>query len=82
MIERYTSKIDTVYTPQQWYEHVSIGVSSVEVVEMKQPFFLDFRQYLSQMHTERNKDEQKKIWIFKEWSGLILEKEKRQLKVN
>ena len=85
MIERYTSKIETVYIPQQWYEHVtnaSIGVGSVEVIEMKQAFFLNFRQYLSNMYTERNKDDQKKILIFRVWCGLISEKEKRKLKVN
>ena len=63
MIERYTSKIETVYLPQQWYEHVtnaSIGFGSVEVVEMKQTFFLNFCQYLSNMYTERNKDDQKR----------------------
>jgi len=63
MIERYTSKIETVYVPQQWYEHVtnaSTGISSVKVIEMKQSFFHDFRQYLNNMYTERNKDEQKR----------------------
>ena len=53
VIERYTSKIETVYTPQQWYEHVhnaSFGVRSIEVVEMQQDFFGDFRQHLKQVY--------------------------------
>jgi len=61
VIERYTSKIETVYTPQQWYGHVS-NVSTahgIQVVEMEQCFFLDFRQYLRNIYTERNKDEDK-----------------------
>jgi len=63
IIECYTYKIETVYVPQQWYEHVtnaSTGVSSVKVVEMKQSFFHDFCQYLNNMYTERNKEEQKR----------------------
>ena len=85
MIERYTSKIETVYIPQQWYEHVtnaSIGVGSVEVIEMKQAFFLNFCQYLSNMYTERNKDDQNKNLDFQSVVWLISEKEKRKLKVN
>ena len=68
VIERYTSKIETVYTPQQWYEHVhnaSFGVRSIEVVEMKQDFFRDFRQHLKQMYTERNKDDKNEALDFK-----------------
>lgn len=63
VIERYTSKIETVYTPEQWYQHVrnaSIGVRSVEVVEIKQELFRDFRQYFRQIYTERNKDDENK----------------------
>ena len=73
MIERYTSRIDTVYTPEQWYEHVrnaSIGERSVQVVEMKQGFFRDFRRDFRKMYTERNKDDknealdfQKIVWF-------------------
>lgn len=72
-IERYTSKIETVFTPEQWYQHVrnaSIGVRAIEVVEMKQEFFRDFRQHFRQMYTERNKDSsnepldfQKIVWF-------------------
>ena len=42
VIERYTSKIETVYTPEQWFEHVrnsSIGIRSIEVIEKNQMFF-------------------------------------------
>ena len=60
VIEWYTSKIETVYTPQQWYEHVANASSGVQVVEMKQSFFHNFRQYLSNIYTERNKDEDKR----------------------
>ena len=58
VIERYTSKVETVYLPQQWYEHVSNASTSheIQVVEMEQCFFLDFRQYLRNIYTERNKD--------------------------
>jgi len=45
MIECCTSKIETVYIPQQWYKHVtnaSIGLGSVKVIEIKQAFFLTF----------------------------------------
>ena len=62
VIERYTARIDTVYTPMQWYEHVrnaGLGVKSVQVVEMEQGYFYDFRQHLRKMYTERNKDEDK-----------------------
>ena len=59
MIEHYTSRIDTVYIPEQWYQHVrnaSIGIRSVEVVKMEQKFFCDIRQHLRKIYTERNKD--------------------------
>jgi hypothetical protein len=48
VIERYACKIETVYIPQQWYQHVrnaSYGMRSIEVIEMKQDFFRDFRQH-------------------------------------
>ena len=44
-IECYTSQIDTVYVPDQWYQHVHnacVGIKSVIVVEM-QDFFRNFR---------------------------------------
>ena len=62
MIERYAARIDTVYTPMQWYQHVrdaGFGAKSIEVVEMKQAFFCDYRKQLRKMYTERNKDEDK-----------------------
>ena len=56
VIERYTSRIDTVYTPQQWYEHVCTAASNVHVMEMKQEAFRDYRSYLRNRYTERSKD--------------------------
>jgi len=55
VIEWHTSKIKNFYaSQQQWYEHVSIASTAIQVVEMKQYFFLDFRQYLRSIYTERN----------------------------
>ncbi len=63
MIERHTSKVETVYVPQQWYRHVresAVGAKTrVEVVEMKQGSFRNYRQHLRKLYTERNKDEDK-----------------------
>ena len=62
VIERYAAKIDTVYTPMQWYQHVcdaGHGAKSVQVVEVEQAYFYDFRQHLRKMYTERTKDEDK-----------------------
>lgn len=42
-IERYTSKIDTVCVPCQWYQHVRDACKSVVVIEMEQRFFQIFR---------------------------------------
>lgn len=67
-IERYTSRIDTVYVPDQWYQHVRnacAGMKSVIVVEMQQSFFRNFHQHLNKMFTERNKDEDKQTLDFK-----------------
>ena len=41
VIECYTSKIETVYTLDEWYKHVctaSTRMRSIEVIEMKQAF--------------------------------------------
>ena len=62
MIERYAAKIDTVYTPQEWYEHVrnaGIGAKAIQVIEMEQKNFKDYRQHLHHLYTERKKDEDK-----------------------
>ena len=40
VIERYASRIESVYLPSQWYQHVSNASSSVHVVEMEQDFFI------------------------------------------
>ena len=40
MIERYASRIVTVYTPEQWYQYVRDAGASIWVVEMNQHFFL------------------------------------------
>ena len=52
-----------MYTPNQWYQHVrnaGAGVKSIEVVQMEQAFFRNFRQHLRKLYTERSKDEDKK----------------------
>ena len=85
MIERCTSKIETVYIPQQRYKHVSnasIGLGSVEVIEIKQAFFLTFINIFATFIQREIKMIRKEIWVFREWCGLISEKEKRRLKVN
>ena len=52
-IEKYASKVEAVYTPQQWYCHVwkaviSVG-SRVEVTEMEQEFFRNYRHHLRRL---------------------------------
>ena len=62
VIERYAARIDTVYTPHDWYKHVrdaGIGLKAIQVVEMEQSYFKDYRQHLRNIFTERNKDEDK-----------------------
>ena len=59
--EHYPSTIDTVYVPNQWYRHVqSAGVESElsSVVEREQVFFWNI--HLKKMHTEQNKDEDRR----------------------
>ena len=60
VLERYTSRIETVYTPQQWYEHIHNAASGIVVTEMKQSSFRDYRQHLRRMYTERTHDVDKK----------------------
>lgn len=62
MIEKYAARIDTVYTPMQWYQRVrdaGHGSKSEQVVEMEQAHFYDFQQHLRKMYTERTQDEDK-----------------------
>ena len=58
-IEKYLSRIENVYTPQEWYHHVKdsavTATSRVEVIEMKQDCFRNHRDHLRQLYTERNK---------------------------
>lgn len=85
MIERYATRIDTVYTPVQWYQHVSDaghGAKSVQVVEMEQDYFYDFRQHLRKMYTDEPKMKTSKILISIELFGLILGREKRKSMAN
>lgn len=57
VIERHTSEVDTVYTPQQWYEHIKQAAVGIKVVEMKQSSFRDdYRQHLRKIYTERSQD--------------------------
>ena len=60
VIERYTKHVETVYTPQHWYEHVRKSSVDVEVYEMEQSTFKDYRQHLRKMYTERSQDINKK----------------------
>ena len=60
LIENYASKVETVYTPIQWFDHVREAVmntnSKIEVTEMQQSKFRDFRRHLRNWYTERSKD--------------------------
>ena len=60
MIEKYTANIQTVHTPPQWYDHVRDAVmkvgSKIEVVEMEQENFQNYREHLRKLYTECNKE--------------------------
>jgi hypothetical protein len=56
VIEKYLDRIENVYTPQEWYDHVSHSTSTAKVVEMQQEYFRDYWSYLHHMYTDRNKD--------------------------
>ena len=56
VIEHYTSRIETVYTPQQWYGHVKDAAAGIQVYEIQQSSFRDYRQHLRKMYTERSQD--------------------------
>ena len=58
VIEKYVANIETVYAPLQWYGH---GCNSkvdckVEVVEMEQQIFRNYREHLHKLYTECSKD--------------------------
>ena len=60
LLLKNTSKIENVYVPQQWFDHVRQALIStekrVEVTEMQQSDFKDFRTHLRKLYTERSKD--------------------------
>ena len=60
VIEKHTSKLETVYTPQQWFDHVRKAATSpncrIEVTEMPQSSFRDYRKHLRKQYTERTQD--------------------------
>ena len=60
IIERHVRKLENVYTPQQWYQHVQksslITSSKIEVVEVTQSEFYKYWSYLHNFYAERKKD--------------------------
>ena len=60
VIEKYAVNVETVYTAPQWYGHVRDAItkvgSKVEVVEMEQQSFRNYREHLRKLYTERSKD--------------------------
>ena len=68
-IEKYLRRIETVYIPEQWYEHVEKSSTHLihknEVVRMEQRDFRHFYDHLKQMYTERSKDVNNKPIEFK-----------------
>lgn len=60
VIEHYTSRIETVYTPHQWYGHVRNAATGIEVNVMEQSSFRNYRQHLRKIYTERSQDIEKK----------------------
>lgn len=60
VIEKHLKKIEQVYTPEEWYQHVRESAvsehSKIEVIEMQQENFRDYRKQLKQMYTKRDKD--------------------------
>ena len=60
LIEKYASKIETVYIPEQWYKHVRDAVTSmngkIQVIEMNQVAFRNYKDHLNQLFTERSQD--------------------------
>ena len=60
VIEKYAAKVENVHTPQQWYDYVRnavVGICSrVEVLEMEQESFRNYRDHLRKLYTERSRD--------------------------
>ena len=60
MIEKFTSRVEVVYTPQHWFDLVRKAVCTsnyrIEVTEMQQSYFRNYRDHLRKQYTERNKD--------------------------
>ncbi len=60
IIEKYADRLENVYLPEHWYKHVHDAVvrhdSKIQVVEMKQSDFRDFRNHLGKTYTERDED--------------------------
>ena len=60
VIEKYAKRIENVYTPGNWYQHVReafvASEHKIEVVEMQQPSFFDWYKALNLHYTERTKD--------------------------
>lgn len=56
VIERHTSKLENVYTPRQWYDHVKQAAAGIRVTEMEQSSFRDYRRHLRKLYTERSHD--------------------------
>ena len=60
VIEKYAANVETVYTAPQWYGHVRDAItkvgSNVEVVEMEQQSFRNYRKHLHKLYTEHSKD--------------------------
>ena len=52
--------IEAVYTPHQWFDHVREAVMNascrIEVTEMQQSNFRNYRDHLRKQYTERTKD--------------------------
>ena len=68
IIEKHAERVEVVYTPEEWYQHVSESfVSSackVHVIQMEQPFFSNYYQQLKNVYTERTEDTSKNALNF------------------
>ena len=64
IIEKHADTIETVYTPKEWYQHVSetfvSSQSKVYVIEMQQSYFCNYYEHLNHLYTERMQDTSKK----------------------
>ena len=56
VIEKHASKVEAVYTPHQWFYHVREAVMNascrIEVTEMQQSNFRNYRDHLRKQYTE------------------------------